>query len=89
MFKLIYKWTDKIKEKVGTLSDKLSEKGQGMVEYAMILAAVAVIAVAVLWNGDNNSLISSVKTAFGGASSNITEATNAAKEEINPTQQNP
>lgn len=73
MFKLIYKWTDKIKEKVASLSDKMSEKGQGMVEYAMILAAVAIIAVAVLWNGDN-SLSATIKQAFINASGQINQA---------------
>lgn len=79
MFKLIYKWTDKIKSKVAAFSKKLGEKGQGMVEYAMILAAVAVIAVLVLYKGTgDDSLIGSIKNAFGGASSNITAATGKA-----------
>ncbi len=88
MFKLIYKWTDKIKEKVASLSDKMSEKGQGMVEYAMILAAVAVVAVLVLWKGtDDQSLIGSIKKAFGGASTNITSATTSATTTMNATGQ--
>ena len=72
MFQSIYKWTDKIKAKVAALS----EKGQGMVEYAMIIAAVAIIAVIVLWTGENN-LSDSVQNAFGKAS---TEINNAASE---------
>lgn len=78
MFNLIYKWTDKIKSKVAELSDRLGEKGQGMVEYAMIIAAVAIIAVVVLWNGDNN-LSTSVKNAFKTASQNVDKAANEGK----------
>ena len=70
MFKLIYKWTDKIKSKVAAMSDKLGEKGQGMVEYAVILAAVAIIAYVVLWNGEN-SLSTKIKTAFTNAGERI------------------
>lgn len=83
MFKWIYKWTDKVKEKVATLSDKMSEKGQGMVEYAMILSAVAIIAIAVLFTkgtGDDKNLIDSIRAAFGAASTNINTA--ASKTEI-------
>ena len=76
MFKLIYKLTDKIKEKVGALSDKLSEKGQGLTEYAIILAAVAIIAVVALYtgSGNNGGLKNAVETAFGNATSAINEA---------------
>ncbi len=74
MFNLIYKWTDKIKSKVAELSKKLGEKGQGMVEYAMIIAAVAIIAVIVLWNNGTNSLSAAVKNAFGVAATNINNA---------------
>ena len=73
MFKLIYKWTDKIKEKVASLSDKMSEKGQGMVEYAVILAAVAIIAYVVLWTGDN-SLSAKIKAAFTNAGARIEDS---------------
>lgn len=77
MFNLIYKWTDKIKAKVAELSDRLGEKGQGMVEYAMILAAVAVVAVLVLWNNDTG-LKKSVTEAFGAATTQITNANTKA-----------
>ena len=76
MFKWIYKWSDKIREKVTTLSDKMSEKGQGIVEYAMIIAAVAIIAALVLFGTGNNSLQSAVQGAFTNASSKITTVTN-------------
>ncbi len=81
MFQLIYKCTNKIKDKVAALSAKLNEKGQGMVEYAMILAAVAIIAVVVLWNNGEGSLISSISKAFTTASTKI----NAASTQANPT----
>ena len=58
------------------LRQKLSEKGQGMVEYALILAAVALIAVVVLWN--NGGLLDSVKGSFTQAKTNITTANTAA-----------
>ena len=74
MFKMIYKWTDKIKDKVAELSAKLDEKGQGIVEYAMILAAVAIIAAIVLYTGDNN-LQTAVEGSFDNASTQITNVT--------------
>lgn len=76
MFKLIYKWTDKLKEKVGALSERLGEKGQGMVEYALILAAVAAIAVFALYTGDDDSksLKTVISESFQKASDNIDTA---------------
>ena len=49
---------------------KKSEKGQGMVEYALIIAFVAAIAIVAL----NNGLGDAVKAAFTGASNLVTEA---------------
>lgn len=60
---------------------KKSEKGQGMVEYALIIAFVAAIAIFVL----NGALSKSVKSAFDSASQTITSATQTAKD-INNTQ---
>lgn len=74
MFKWIYKFTDKLKEKVATLSDKMSEKGQGMVEYAVVLAAVAIIAAVVLYTNNGNGLQDAISKAFSNASTKITEA---------------
>ena len=75
MFKLIYKWTDKIKEKVAVLSKKLNEKGQGMTEYALILAAVAAIAVLAIWGTNGGAgLNKAITDAFGNATSKVTEA---------------
>ena len=68
MFKMIYKITDKLRE-------KLSEKGQGMVEYALVLAAVALIAGFVLVSDGTNGLKKSISGAFGNASTQINNAT--------------
>ena len=79
MFKLIYKVTDAIKNKIS----KLNEKGQGMVEYAIILAAVAAIAFAALYSGgEDGDLITSVKNSFNKAGSSITAVQNG--EDPNP-----
>lgn len=75
VFKWIYKWTDKVKEKVATLSDKMSEKGQGITEYAMILAAVAIIAAIVLFGTGNGSLQKAISDAFTNASTKIDSVT--------------
>lgn len=67
------------------LCKKLGEKGQGMVEYALILAAVAIIAVFAIWGTENSgtSLKESVGNAFTTAANKVTEAQN----EGNTTQQ--
>ena len=70
MFKRIYAVLDNVK-------DKLSQKGQGVVEYAVVLAAIVAIAVAALWgNGkdDSNSLSGKIKNAFNIAGENIEKA---------------
>ena len=54
MFKYIYKFLDKLKE-------KFSQKGQGMVEYALILAFVAAIAFVAL-NSEDTGLGTKMKT---------------------------
>ncbi len=53
-----------------------SEKGQGMVEYALIIAFVAAIAIFVL----NGALKNSVKSAFDQASNAVTHAASVANE---------
>lgn len=63
------KYIDKLIKKL-----KSSEKGQGMVEYALIIAFVAAIAIVAL----NNGLGEAIKSAFNQASSAVTSATNAA-----------
>lgn len=63
-----------VEELKAKLQEKLSEKGQGMTEYAIILAVVAVVAVAVFM-GDNGS---------GGTLGNaITGAYNQAGNAVN------
>lgn len=60
---------------------KASEKGQGMVEYALIIAFVAAIAIVAL----NNGLGDSIKNAFTGAASAVSSASNAAATYTNKT----
>ena len=60
---------DYVKKLISKL--KKSEKGQGMVEYALIIAFVAAIAIFVL----NGALKDSVESAFNQASQTITSAT--------------
>ena len=69
----IYKITKAIREKVA----KLNEKGQGMVEYAIILAVVAAVAIFVFGTGsdsDESGLGVTVKKAFDKASTQIDKA---------------
>lgn len=69
MFKYIYAFIDKIKSKI-------SQKGQGMIEYALIIAFVAAIAALAL-NSDNG-LGEKIQAAFGTAGDQIDEqVTNA------------
>ena len=63
------KYIDKLIKKL-----KASEKGQGMVEYALIIAFVAAIAIVAL----NNGLGQAIKNAFTGAASMVSSASNAA-----------
>lgn len=65
MFKYINKLIAKLKS---------SEKGQGMVEYALIIAFVAAIAIFVL----NGRLGSAINGAFDQASNAVSSATNVA-----------
>ena len=68
----VFKWIYELKAK---LQEKLSEKGQGMTEYAIILAVVAVVAVAVFYggNGENDK---------GGLNGTISKAYNTANDAI-------
>ena len=67
----MFKWIYELKAK---LQEKLSEKGQGMTEYAIILAVVAIVAVAVFYgNGDESK----------GLEGTITKAYDQANTQIN------
>ncbi|MBQ7705755.1 MAG: hypothetical protein IJT73_10085 [Selenomonadaceae bacterium] len=67
MFKWIYELQKKIQEKI-------SEKGQGMTEYAIILAVVAVVAVAVFYgsgDGSSGKLGATISNAYDKADKQI------------------
>lgn len=65
MFKFIYDLKAKLQE-------KLSEKGQGMTEYAIILAVVAVVAVAVFYgHGKEKGLEGTISNAYTKANNQI------------------
>lgn len=72
----------KISNFLTSLQERLGEKGQGMVEYALILAAVAIIAVAAIWGvGTGADQTNNLKKAVTGAFSKAaTEVTNAQTE---------
>ena len=80
MLKKFYEWAAKIRE-------KLNEKGQGMVEYALILAAVAIIAVVAIWgtsgtgtgDGEAGGLKNAVTSAFSNATTQINKANTNTK----------
>lgn len=59
------KYIDKLVKKL-----KASEKGQGMVEYALIIAFVAAIAIIAL----NNGLGTAISNAFDTAASQVSSA---------------
>lgn len=65
------KYIDKLVKKL-----KASEKGQGMVEYALIIAFVAAIAIVAL----NNGLGTTIKNAFAGASNAVSSASKLAQD---------
>lgn len=64
------------------LKERLGEKGQGMVEYALILAAVAIIAVVAIWGGGSGNNGNDLKSAITGAFQKA--ATEVQKAQTNP-----
>ena len=66
----MFKW---LREKKQALQEKIAEKGQGIVEYALILAAVAIIAIYVL--GSNGGLTGAVDKAYTNAAGKLNDAT--------------
>lgn len=64
------------------LCKKLGEKGQGMVEYALILAAVAIIAVFAIWGTEDNEG-TSLKESVGKAFTTAAEKIDAAQQDPN------
>ena len=63
---------------------KLGEKGQGMVEYALILAAVAIIAVVAIWGTSSGT--GTDATRSGGLKAAVTSAFSKAATEITNAQ---
>ncbi len=72
MIKKIYEWATALRE-------KLNEKGQGMVEYALILAAVAIIAVVAIWGTGKGTNDKDLKTAVTGAFTKAATEINTAQ----------
>lgn len=72
----MFKWIYELKAK---LQEKLSEKGQGMTEYAIILAVVAIVAVAVFYGGGGDDGNNGLKGTISGAYSKATNAINNVK----------
>jgi Flp pilus assembly pilin Flp len=68
----VFKFIEELKAK---LQEKISEKGQGMTEYAIILAVVAVVAVAVFMGKDGQG--GTLGNAINGAYSQAGSAINA------------
>ena len=79
----VFKWIYELKAK---LQEKLSEKGQGMTEYAIILAVVAIVAVAVFYgNSENAGLRDTVAKSYKAANDQIDVITSNANQTINTT----
>ena len=68
----MFKFVEELKAK---LQEKLSEKGQGMTEYAIILAVVAVVAVAVFMGSDGKggTLGNAITGAYDQAASAVNQ----------------
>ena len=64
-----------VEERKAKLQEKLSEKGQGMTEYAIILAVVAVVAVAVFMGSDGKggTLGNAITGAYDQAASAVNQ----------------
>ena len=75
MLNKIYDWAKSIRQ-------KLSEKGQGMVEYALILAAVAIIAVVAIWGTSGDGGEGTLKGAVTGSFTKATEAVDKANDAV-------
>lgn len=71
---IMIKYIDKLIKKL-----KASEKGQGMVEYALIIAFVAAIAIVAL----NNGLGTAITNAFTGASNMVDSASKSVMSKAN------
>ena len=72
-----------IYKKMKSFREKISEKGQGMVEYALILAGVALIAAIVL-GSKSGGLRTAITNAFTNAKTKIDSAQQATTATQNP-----
>ena len=75
----MYKLTKKIQDMIKGITN---EKGQGMVEYAIVLAVVAIIATFVFWGDGNsgNNLQSTVQGTYDNAKTQIDNATHSQQQ---------
>jgi|GEM_PF-485879 len=80
MFKYFYAFLDKIKS-------KLNQKGQGMMEYAMIIAFVAIIAGVAL--SSNSGLGDAIQGAFSKATQQVNTTAGNNNQQQQQQQQNP
>ena len=69
----MYNFMKKIRDAIGSIKN---EKGQGMVEYAIVLAVVAIIATFVFWgtDGSTDNLQQTVKGTYDNAKTQIDAA---------------
>ena len=73
MLQTIYQATKKIRDKIS----RLNEKGQGMVEYAIIVAVIAAIAFTAFAGNDGTGLNGTIKNAFNQADNKVNKVVNS------------
>lgn len=83
----MYNFMKKIRDAIGSIKN---EKGQGMVEYAIVLAVVAIIATFVFWgtDGSTDNLQQTVKGTYDNAKTQIDAASKNTGSTTTETQSN-